>query len=130
MVHIKQLNLFKIEINKFNVYINVFFFIGHIRTLPRLIKAPFQYVTYAHRYLDVAKQLTNKPVKQAVITASALSIVYSPHLLKAGAIDNYSREQFLKDLVNECEKDIRLVPFNLCAAFKGGVNCTYDHLHN
>ena len=51
--------------------------LGHIRTLPRLVKAPFQYVTYAHKYLDVAKRLTKKPIKQAIITASALSMVYS-----------------------------------------------------
>jgi 5-methyltetrahydropteroyltriglutamate--homocysteine methyltransferase len=56
----------------------------------------------------VAKALTSKPIKQAVITASALSMVYIPHLQKVGHIDNYSHEQFLEDLINECEKDIRL----------------------
>jgi 5-methyltetrahydropteroyltriglutamate--homocysteine methyltransferase len=93
-----------------NVFtVNSFFvIIGHVRTLPRLIKAPFQYATYAYKYLDVAKKLTKKPIKQAVITASALSMVYAPHLLKTYQIENYSHEQFLKDLVNECEKDIRL----------------------
>ena len=84
------------------------FYIGHVRTLPRLVKAPFQYATFAHKYLDVAKRLSNKPVKQAVITASALSMVYAPHILKTSEIENYSHEQFLKDLTNECEKDIRL----------------------
>jgi 5-methyltetrahydropteroyltriglutamate--homocysteine methyltransferase len=92
---------------KFNI-LNKYFFIGHIRTLPRLVKAPFQYATYAYKYLDVAKKLTKKPIKQAVITASALSMVYAPDLLKTYRIDNYSHEQFLKDLINECEKDIRL----------------------
>jgi 5-methyltetrahydropteroyltriglutamate--homocysteine methyltransferase len=82
--------------------------LGHVRTLPRLVKAPFQYATYAYKYLDVAKKLTNKPIKQAVITASALSLVYAPHLIKPHLIENYSHEQFLNDLVNECEKDIRL----------------------
>ncbi|CAF4175058.1 unnamed protein product [Rotaria sordida] len=81
---------------------------GHVRTLPRLIKAPFKYATYAYKYLEVAKRLTNKPVKQAVITASALSMVYAPHLLNSGHIDNYSHEEFLKDLTDECERDIRL----------------------
>ncbi|CAF4029319.1 unnamed protein product [Rotaria sp. Silwood2] len=80
---------------------------GHVRTLPRLIKAPFKYATYAYKYLEEAKRLTNKPIKQAVITASALSMVYSPHLLKCGNIDNYSHEEFLKDLTDECERDIR-----------------------
>ncbi|CAF3984363.1 unnamed protein product [Rotaria magnacalcarata] len=54
---------------------------GHVRTLPRLVKAPFKYANYAYKYLNFAKSLTNKPIKQAVITASALSMVYSPHLL-------------------------------------------------
>lgn len=90
-----------------NIY-TFYFSIGHVRTLPRLIKAPFQYATYAYKYLDVAKKLTNKPIKQDVITASALSMVYAPHILKSSEIDNYSHEQFLKDLINECEKDIRL----------------------
>ena len=85
-----------------------FCFSGHVRTLPRLIKAPFRYATYAHKYLDVAKRLTTKPVKQAVITASALSLVYTPHLFKSNSIENYSREEFLHDLMRECEKDIRL----------------------
>lgn len=84
------------------------FFLGHVRTLPRLVKAPFRYATYAHKYLDVAKRLTTKPLKQAVITASALSLVYTPHLFESNSIDNYSREQFLHDLIRECEKDIRL----------------------
>ncbi len=91
---------------KFNL-LNKYFFIGHIRTLPRLVKAPFQYAIYAYKYLDIAKHLTHKPIKQAVITASALSMVYAPHLLKTPQLDNYSHEQFLKDLINECEKDIR-----------------------
>jgi 5-methyltetrahydropteroyltriglutamate--homocysteine methyltransferase len=83
-------------------------FLGHKRTLPRLVKGPFRYAAYAYKYLNVAKTLTNKPIKQAVITASALSMVYAPHLLKTNEIDNYSHGQFLKDVVDECEKDIRL----------------------
>ena len=35
-------------------------------------------------------------------------MVYSPDLLTGSQIESYSREQFLKDLVYECEKDIRL----------------------
>ena len=82
--------------------------LGHVRTLPRLVKVPFRYTTYAYGYLDVAKCLTSKPVKQAVITASALSLVYAPHLLKSSAMENYSHGQFLHYLIGECEKDIRL----------------------
>jgi len=75
--------------------------------LPRLVKAPFQYATYAYKYLDVAKHLTHKPIKQAVITASALSMVYAPHLFKTPQLEDYSYGQFLQDLIHECEKDIR-----------------------
>jgi len=35
-------------------------------------------------------------------------MVYAPHLLKTAQIEHYSHEQFLKDLINESEKDIRL----------------------
>ena len=98
---------------KVSLVLHFLFVLGHVRTLPRLVKAPFQYATYAYKYLDVAKKLTDKPIKQAVITASALSLVYAPHLLKTYHIENYSHEQFLKDLVNECEKDIRLCLGNL-----------------
>ena len=42
------------------------------------------------------------PVKQAVISASALSLIYPPD-----GIPGYSQTQFLNDLLNECEKDIR-----------------------
>jgi 5-methyltetrahydropteroyltriglutamate--homocysteine methyltransferase len=36
---------------------------GHYRGLPRLIKAPFHYATYAHTYIDLAKQFTKLPIK-------------------------------------------------------------------
>lgn len=41
-------------------------------------------------------------MKQAVIAPSALSLVYNGETIK-----NYSREQFLDDLINEAEKDVR-----------------------
>jgi 5-methyltetrahydropteroyltriglutamate--homocysteine methyltransferase len=41
-------------------------------------------------------------MKQAVISASALSLLYPPD-----GIAGYSREQFVSDLVNEAETDIR-----------------------
>ena len=31
--------------------------------IPRLIRAPFRYTTYAHRYLEVAKRFTDLPIK-------------------------------------------------------------------
>lgn len=75
---------------------------GHVRQLPRLTSGPFRYETYAASYLKVAKQYTRTPLKQAVISASALSTLYPPV-----GIDGYSREKFLEDLLREAEADIR-----------------------
>jgi len=42
-------------------------------------------------------------MKQAVIAPSMLYLLYPLN----GSVEGYSKEQFIKDLVNECEKDIR-----------------------
>jgi 5-methyltetrahydropteroyltriglutamate--homocysteine methyltransferase len=76
---------------------------GHVRQLPRLKEGPFQYKTYADRYLEEALEYATKPVKQPVISASALSLIYPEE-----GIDGYSKEKFLEDLVDEAEKEIRL----------------------
>jgi 5-methyltetrahydropteroyltriglutamate--homocysteine methyltransferase len=75
---------------------------GHTRQLPRLTRGPFRYATCAARYLVAAKALTTLPVKQAVISASALSLLYP-----ADGIPGYPRETFIADLVNEAVADIR-----------------------
>lgn len=75
---------------------------GHTRQLPQLTAGPFRYQSYASGYLQKAKMLTPLPVKQAVISASALSLLYPQE-----GIAGYSREQFISDLLNEAEKDIR-----------------------
>jgi 5-methyltetrahydropteroyltriglutamate--homocysteine methyltransferase len=75
---------------------------GHARQLPRLTAGPFRYGIHAAEYLIAAKTYTRKPVKQAVISASALSLLYP----QAG-IQRYSRESFLADLLNDAEADIR-----------------------
>jgi 5-methyltetrahydropteroyltriglutamate--homocysteine methyltransferase len=75
---------------------------GHTRQLPRLTRGPFRYATYASRYLAAAKALTNLPVKQAVISASALSLLYP-----ADGIPGYPRDAFIADLVTEAVADIR-----------------------
>jgi 5-methyltetrahydropteroyltriglutamate--homocysteine methyltransferase len=75
---------------------------GHTRQLPKITAAPFRYRTYAGNYVQKARSLTQVPVKQAVISASALSLLYPQE-----GIDGYSREQFISDLLNEAEKDIR-----------------------
>ena len=75
---------------------------GHTRQLPRLTAGPFRYSVYASSYLTAAQRFTRKPLKQAVISASALSLLYS-----GDGIPSYSREQFLNDLIREAETDIR-----------------------
>jgi 5-methyltetrahydropteroyltriglutamate--homocysteine methyltransferase len=75
---------------------------GHTRQLPRLTKGPFHYGVHAVTYLNAAQRHAHQPLKQAVISASALSLLYPQ-----GGIDGYSRETFLEDLVNEAERDIR-----------------------
>src|SRR5712664_4754237 len=49
---------------------------GHTRRLPRLTGGPFRYGRYADGYLDVALRYAHVPVKQAVISPSALSLMY------------------------------------------------------
>ena len=82
--------------------ITISFADGHTRQLPRLTGGPFRYGTYAETYLIDARRLTRLPVKQAVISASALSLLYPGE-----SIPGYRREQFEMDLVNEAESDIR-----------------------
>lgn len=75
---------------------------GHSRRLPRLTAGPFRYAIHADEYLRAAKRMTTLPVKQAVISASALSLIYP-----AEGIDGYPRAAFLDDLVREVAGDIR-----------------------
>jgi 5-methyltetrahydropteroyltriglutamate--homocysteine methyltransferase len=75
---------------------------GHTRQLPRFTSGPFRFGTHADSYLEAAKRYAHVPVKQAVIAASALSLMYPPD-----GIEGYPREAFLDDLVSECEADIR-----------------------
>jgi 5-methyltetrahydropteroyltriglutamate--homocysteine methyltransferase len=75
---------------------------GHERQLPRLTAGPFRYGIHAESYLKAVRAYTQRPVKQAVISASALSLLYP-----ATEIPGYSREAFVADLINEAEADIR-----------------------
>ena len=86
-----------------------FFTDGHHRQLPRLTGGPFRYKTFASQYVEKAMKMAKKPLKQAVIAPSMLALLYP--LDKK--VDGYSREDFLSDLCDECEKDIR-------GAFKAG----------
>ena len=75
---------------------------GHTRRMPRLTGGPFRYVRRADSFLDVALRYATRPVKQAVISPSALSLMYP-----AESLPGYPREQFIDDLLNEHESEIR-----------------------
>lgn len=76
---------------------------GHHRQLPRLTGGPFRYKTYAADYLEKSLPMASKPMKQAVIAPSMLCLLYPLD----GEVPGYSRDQFLQDLCDECERDIR-----------------------
>jgi 5-methyltetrahydropteroyltriglutamate--homocysteine methyltransferase len=75
---------------------------GHSRQLPKLTAGRFHYSTYADDYLTKAQEFTRLPVKQAVVAASAISLFYPEE-----GVRNYTHEQFINDLLNEAETDIR-----------------------
>jgi 5-methyltetrahydropteroyltriglutamate--homocysteine methyltransferase len=84
---------------------------GHTRQLPKLTAGPFRYGIRASSYLKSALRYAHRPLKQAVISASALSLLYPRE-----EIANYSRDTFVKDLVGEAERDIR-------ECLEGGAAC-------
>jgi 5-methyltetrahydropteroyltriglutamate--homocysteine methyltransferase len=75
---------------------------GHTRQLPTLAGGPFRYGSYAVEYYKVAKPYAKRPLKQAVIAASALSLLYP-----ADGLAGYPRERFVEDLISGAEQDIR-----------------------
>jgi len=77
---------------------------GHTRRLPRLTRGPFRYRRYADRFLEGARRYAHVPVKQAVISPSALKLMYP-----AEPIADYSREQFIDDLLREHERGAALL---------------------
>jgi 5-methyltetrahydropteroyltriglutamate--homocysteine methyltransferase len=78
------------------------FVAGHERRLPRLTRGPFRYRLRADEYLKFAIPLAHVPIKQAVISPSALSLLYPD-----AGIDGYSREEFIDDLLREHELEVR-----------------------
>ena len=75
---------------------------GHSRRMLRLTAEPFRYKRYADQYLDFALRYAHVPLKQAVISPSALSLMYPPE-----GISGYAREQFIDDLLREHETEVR-----------------------
>src|ERR1700676_2869441 len=77
-------------------------FVTHIRQWPRLTAGPFRYLIRADTFIDVAKRYAHVPLKQAVISHSALSLMYP-----AEPIPGYSRDEFINDLLHEHETEMR-----------------------
>jgi 5-methyltetrahydropteroyltriglutamate--homocysteine methyltransferase len=75
---------------------------GHTRRMHRLTGGPFRYKRYADEYLDVAMRYARAQVKQAVISPSALSLMYPDQEIRG-----YSRAEFIDDLLREHETEIR-----------------------
>jgi len=76
---------------------------GHHRQLPRLTGGPFRYKTFASEFVEKNKRAASKPVKQAVISPSMMMLLYPLE----EELEGYSREEFLNDVCDEVEKDIR-----------------------
>jgi len=76
---------------------------GHHRQLPRLTGGPFRYKRYASEFVKKNTAIATHPVKQAVIAPSMMMLLYPLEEELTG----YSREEFLDDVVNEAEKDVR-----------------------
>jgi hypothetical protein len=60
---------------------------SHVRHLPRSVSGPFHYRTPADVCLETARRHAYRPVKQAVISASALNLPYP----RSGVYNNISR---------------------------------------
>jgi 5-methyltetrahydropteroyltriglutamate--homocysteine methyltransferase len=75
---------------------------GHTRRMPRLVRGPFSYRRYADEFLAEALRHATVPVKQAVISPSALSLMYP-----AEGIAGYPRDEFIHDLLREHETEVR-----------------------
>jgi 5-methyltetrahydropteroyltriglutamate--homocysteine methyltransferase len=75
---------------------------GHVRRMPRLTAGPFSYRRYADRYLDQALRYAKVAMKQAVISPSALSLLYPDQ-----GIPGYPRDVFIEDLLREHVTEVR-----------------------
>jgi methionine synthase II (cobalamin-independent) len=78
---------------------------GHHRQLPRLTGGPFRYKNYAADMLKKTIRIASRPMKQAVIAPSMITLIYPLD----EELPGYPRSRFEEDLCNECEKDIRRV---------------------
>ncbi|KAH6705161.1 hypothetical protein BKA61DRAFT_698692 [Leptodontidium sp. MPI-SDFR-AT-0119] len=76
---------------------------GHTRQLPYLTSGPFKYNTYAYDNFALSKKFATKPMKCTVISPSMMYMIYPSN----NPIQSYPKENFIKDLILECVKDIR-----------------------
>ncbi|WP_336991278.1 hypothetical protein [Leucobacter sp. VD1] len=74
---------------------------GHHRVIPSLASAPFAFRAWAADDVVAARELTDLPLKQAVISPSMLSL-----MVPDAGLGNYSRADFLSDVVAGCAEDI------------------------
>ena len=74
---------------------------GHHRVIPALARAPFRFSAWAADDVAAARALTTVPLKQAVISPSMLSLMVPP-----GGLADYTRAEFLDDVVAGCAEDI------------------------
>lgn len=70
--------------------------------LPQLTAGPFRYRHYADTYLELIRNHTQRPVKQAIISPAALSLLYP-----STSLPDYSRDDFIEDLLSEHVIEIR-----------------------
>lgn len=75
---------------------------GHHRVVPSLSARPFRFRGWAADDLARAQRYTRLPLKQAVISPSMLSL-----MVPAQGVVDYSRDEFLNDVVAGCAEDIR-----------------------
>lgn len=75
---------------------------GHERQLPVITEGPFQYQNLAGNYVLRTKRFTDRPVKQAVISASAMGLLYPQ-----SGLEGYTQDQFIDDLIDQAASDIR-----------------------
>lgn len=77
-------------------------FTNHHRMWPRLASGPFRYARSADTFLAEALRHATRPVKQAVIAPSALSLMYPDTDLPG-----YSRDEYLGAVLAEHEREVR-----------------------
>lgn len=74
---------------------------GHHRVIPSLARAPFAFHAWAADDVRAAREVTDLPLKQAVISPSMLSLMVPDE-----GLGDYTRAEFLDDVVRGCAEDI------------------------